>query len=214
MGGAFDPAPNNLFSVDGARADTNDMRTSAEPATRSTGEAWRLWLEANASKFETPWERNFAETVLVHVDGLNPDSVTCQHLIPGPQGEQFRADFAISEPGVQIAIEVDGDRTGSGTGATWAEHLKANRRDSLLTRRGWSVIRFANSQLRREQDRQLCTLAVEALLRQLRPTTPRPPATAAEANQTISDDTSRAAPLPSGSEPGPHPLLSSDIRDG
>ncbi len=167
------------------------METSVETATRSTLEAWRVWMEANSSKFETPWERNFAKTVLVHVDGLDPDSVTCQHLIPGPDGQCFRADFAISEPGVQIVIEIDGyDKTGSGTGATRAEYLKAHQRAALLTRRGWSVIRFANSQLRQEKDRQLCILALEALLRQLRQTTPRPAATATatETNPTTGGD--------------------------
>jgi hypothetical protein len=153
-------------------------------------------MEANASKFETPWERNFAKMVLVHVDGLDPDSVTYQHLIPGPEGDQFRANFAITEPGVQIAIEVDGwDKTGSGTRAIWAQHLKANRRDALLARRGWSVIRFANSQLRREEDRQLCTLALGALMRQLRKTTPRPLATPAVTNQTTSGHTSKRWPI-------------------
>lgn len=188
-------APNcskELFRVDCSWADTHSMDTSAETATRSTREAWRVWIEANAPKFETPWERDFAISVLARVEGLNPDSVTCQHLIPGPHGEQFRVDFAIAEPGVQIAIEVDGwDKTRSGTGATWSEHLKANRRDALLARRGWSVTRFANTQLRREEDRQLCILAVGALLRQLRHTMPCPAANTAETNQTMSGDTSK-----------------------
>ncbi|RMH13023.1 MAG: hypothetical protein D6701_12760 [Gemmatimonadetes bacterium] len=112
---------------------------------------WEDFLADNRPRFQTAYEAFFAEQVLPRVTGLSPDIVRCQREYTDGKGVARRVDFAIEEgPLVRIAIEVDGwDKSGRGRGMTRTEFMAWSRRELDLTSRGWTVLRFPNSLVRR-----------------------------------------------------------------
>ena len=106
---------------------------------------------AGSSRFELL----FAETVLPLVIGLDPANVHPQHPFRDDDGRQRRIDFAIIEgERVRLAIEVDGfDKRGRGSGMSKQEFSDFLGREASLTRQGWTVLRFANVQVRDNLER-------------------------------------------------------------
>ena len=115
---------------------------------------------AGSSRFELL----FAETVLPRVIGLDPANVHPQHPFRDDDGRQRRIDFAIIEgERVRLAIEVDGfDKRGRGSGMSKQEFSDFLGREASLTRQGWTVLRFANVQVRDHPDR--CVLQISESL--------------------------------------------------
>ena len=126
------------------------------------------WLSRNNKKLANKWERMFVEQVLSRVDDLDWASLEAQLPFRDRDGRQRYADFAISEgEHVRIVLEVDGyDKTGRGTGMTKAEFVDWQRRQNALADQGWSVLRFANRDVRDHPAR--CAEHITLLLRQQR----------------------------------------------
>lgn len=139
-------------------------KTTATPSRTipSPGQAakWRTWVGQHDSVFATPYEREFVRSVLPRVVGLAPTSVHPQRSVTA-NGQGYSVDFAIEEPDVRIAIEIDGfNKSGAGP-PTSEEHNRTTERHSAIEVAGWHVIRFTNHRVRRDPDgcaKQLSTL--------------------------------------------------------
>lgn len=126
------------------------------------------WLSANEGQLANKWERMFVERVLSRVSDLDWASVEAQMPFKDRDGRQRYADFAIAEgKHLRVILEVDGyDKRGRGTGMTPEEFVDWQRRQNALADQGWSVLRFANRDVRDHPAR--CSEHITLLLRQRR----------------------------------------------
>ncbi len=129
---------------------------------------YREWIDSNKDQLANSWERMFVDNVLTRVSDLSWDSLEAQFPFRDGDGGQRYADFALSEGDhVRIILEVDGyDKRGRGTGMTAKEFVDWQRRQNALSDQGWSVLRFANRDVRDYPVR--CAEHIALLLRQQR----------------------------------------------
>jgi very-short-patch-repair endonuclease len=113
------------------------------------------WISKHASQMQSPFESVFVRQVLAYVPGVDFASLSAQHFFKDTDGGTRFCDFVISEgESLRIAIEIDGyDKTGRGTGMTHAEFVDWQRRHASLVNQGWTVIRFANHDVRHHSKR-------------------------------------------------------------
>jgi very-short-patch-repair endonuclease len=113
-------------------------------------------------------ELAFVEMVLARVRGLDFSAVSYQHDFVDDKRRSRRIDFAVVEyPVVRIAIEVDGyDKDGTGMGMSRAAFDDFMLRQNALTRQGWLLLRFTNSQVRHSPDE--CARVIEKALTEQR----------------------------------------------
>jgi hypothetical protein len=96
------------------------------------------------------WEYKFAREVLGRVDGLDFADIELQTEFVDDDGVRRRIDFTISEgPYVRIAIEVDGFKK-AGALPDYAHFEKWLLREQEIVRRGWRLLRFANSTVKHD----------------------------------------------------------------
>lgn len=126
------------------------------------------WLSENEGQLANKWERMFVERVLSRVSDLDWASIEAQMPFKDRDGRQRYADFAIAEgKNLRVILEVDGyDKRGRGTGMTPEEFVDWQRRQNALADQGWSVLRFANRDVRDHPAR--CAEHITLLLRQKR----------------------------------------------
>ena len=127
---------------------------------------WSEWLTQHRSRLvaASPWQWDFARTVLARVRGLDPAWVTVEHPFRDAAGRERRVDFAIQTPaGLRLALEVDGyDKQQRGTGMTKAEFEDFLARQNSVVNQGWHLLRFANAAVRDRPDE--CRDDIEAAL--------------------------------------------------
>jgi hypothetical protein len=106
--------------------------------------------------------------VLARVRAFDFSTVSYQHDFVDDQGRPRRIDFAVVEhPEVRIAIEVDGyDKESTGMGMSRAAFDDFMLRQNALTRQGWLLLRFTNSQVRHSPDE--CVHVIEKSLAEQR----------------------------------------------
>lgn len=153
----------------GSARDTTPDRLQSRPGAGAAAPMnCKRWLEINAGQLANSWERLFVDTVLTRIAELNWASIETQLPFRDGDGRQRYADFAISEgEHVRIVLEVDGyDKRGRGTGMTAEEFVDWQRRQNALIDQGWSVLRFANRDVRDHPAR--CAEHITLLLRQQR----------------------------------------------
>lgn len=126
------------------------------------------WLERHRDQLGSPYETLFVESVLSRVPELDLLTLYVQYHFVDADGGNRYCDFAILEGNdLRIAIEVDGyDKRGRGQGMTRDEFVDWQRRHASLVTQGWSVLRFANVDVRDYAAR--CAEHVCLLLRQER----------------------------------------------
>jgi hypothetical protein len=120
-------------------------------------------LQANS-----PYEVVFVERVLSRVPDLDFRNVSIQTAFTDDTGRQRRIDFTIVEgPRVRLALEVDGyNKDGVNPGMSHEQFVDWQRRERAITRRGWTLLRFANRELNR--DPAGCAEAIQVTLKRLR----------------------------------------------
>jgi very-short-patch-repair endonuclease len=105
------------------------------------------FIRINRTSFESPYEEYFVRRVLSKVPGLDLSKIECQTPFRC-LGRDGRCDFTLNDQ-VRIAFEVDGyDKTGRGAGMTPSEFVDWHLREGCLKEQGWTVLRFANTQVR------------------------------------------------------------------
>lgn len=126
------------------------------------------WLEHHRDQLGSKYESLFVESVLSRVPELDLLTLHVQYHFVDADGGNRYCDFAILEgDDLRIAIEVDGyDKRGRGQGMTHEEFVDWQRRQASLVTQGWSVLRFANVDVRDYAAR--CAEHVCLLLRQER----------------------------------------------
>lgn len=112
---------------------------------------FQQWLQENDGKLANEWERLFVKKVLTRVTDLDWQFVGAQKPFQDGAGQSRFADFFISEGDhVRIVLEVDGfDKKGSGHGMTYDEFVDWQRRQNSLVDQGWSILRFANRDIKK-----------------------------------------------------------------
>jgi very-short-patch-repair endonuclease len=108
------------------------------------------------------YELDFLTNVLRKIPALRPGEVRAQEEFEYG-GRQGRIDFVIVRNNIRLAIEVDG-RTKSPTGEPVDNeaHVRATRRQNALSQAGWTVLRFANTDVRLNPD--ACRAEIERSL--------------------------------------------------
>lgn len=128
---------------------------------------FKQWLATHENRFDSHYERMFAENVLSGVQDLNLSTVTVQYHFRDLDGKNRYCDFVIQEASIRIAIEVDGyDKRNTGQGMSHDDFVDWQRRQAALTASGWHVLRFANRDVRDHPQR--CQRYIELLLRDQR----------------------------------------------
>jgi very-short-patch-repair endonuclease len=129
---------------------------------------YKQWLEENQDKLANDWERLFVEKVLTRVTDLDWQFLEAQKPFRDGVGQRRFVDFFIAEGDhVRIALEVDGfDKKGRGHGMNYKEFVDWQRRQNSLVDQGWSILRFANRDVKSAPS--LCAEHITLLLRKQR----------------------------------------------
>lgn len=117
--------------------------------------ALREFLETHAAELgkDHGWERKFAEQVLGKVEGLDFADVALQTEFVDDDGRRRRIDFTIVEGDyLKLAIEVDGFMK-DGRRPTYRSFEDWLSREAVIVRDGWTLLRFANSTVKRDPER-------------------------------------------------------------
>jgi very-short-patch-repair endonuclease len=132
------------------------------------GMEFQEWLRCYRSELGGEYELLFAEQVLAKLEHIDFATITPQYAFRDLDGRQRYCDFALQEgQSVKIAIEADGyDKRGTGAGMSKADFVDWQRRQAALASQGWSVLRFANTDIRDYPER--CLHHIELLLRRQR----------------------------------------------
>lgn len=93
--------------------------------------------------FDSPAETRFWLAWCEVMGGRYPYFLRPQHWVAG-DGYRFRLDFAYPE--IKLNTEIDGQASHTSS----EDRVKDRRRDALLERDGWRIIRFTGSQVWRD----------------------------------------------------------------
>lgn len=126
------------------------------------------WLAANRKKLANKWELLFVNEILGHSDEVDFAYLNAQEPFKDLEGKNRYIDFSVKEgERLRIAIEVDGyDKRGSGSGMTHDEFIDWEKRQNSLSAQGWTILRFANRQVRDTPAE--CIEHIDLLLREKR----------------------------------------------
>lgn len=112
---------------------------------------------------DSRYESAFVDSVLRHVDNVNPARIKFQHEVRGRSGRPYRIDFAILGPDERsIAIEVDGFQKTARSESEPQRMRAAEERQNDLVNAGWTVLRFTN--LGATEDPATCIRQIEQVL--------------------------------------------------
>jgi very-short-patch-repair endonuclease len=150
------------------RAALSSVGDGREPCLRCWPETrgWNDWshLEHRVIRLgdRQGYELDFLTNVLRKIAALRPADVDAQHEFEY-EGHYGRVDFVIVRNDIRLAIEVDGRaKSPMGEPVDDKTHVSTTRRQNALSEAGWTVLRFANSDVRLNPD--LCRAAIERSL--------------------------------------------------
>jgi len=105
------------------RSGKESRTTASQPARQSWSEFLRQHQQELKERSE--YEYRFAAQVLAKIPDLSPAALQTQTEFRDEGGKRRFIDFTVQEPGVRIALEVDGyDKRGRGTSMTHEEFVK------------------------------------------------------------------------------------------